>query len=38
MFAQAVAGLVASGLGSDAGVKSFAHTKATMAGWTRKSA
>ncbi len=36
LFAQAVAGLVASGLGSDAGVKSFAHTVETAAGWNRK--
>ncbi|MDZ4096698.1 MAG: sugar kinase [Paracoccaceae bacterium] len=36
LFAQGVAGLVASGLGSDAGVKSFDHTRATMAGWARK--
>lgn len=36
LFAQGVAGLVASGLGSDAGVKSFDQTKATMAGWQRK--
>jgi len=32
-FAQAVAGLVASGLGSDAGVQSYDHTLATMADW-----
>lgn len=36
LFAQGVAGLVASGLGSDAGVKSFSHTVETAAGWRRK--
>lgn len=35
-FAQAVAGLVASGLGSDAGVRSFEHTREVMAGWRQK--
>ena len=37
LFAQGVAGLVASGLGSDAGVKSFEHTVATAKGWRQKS-
>lgn len=34
LFAQCVAGLVASGLGSDAGVKSFADTVETVAAWS----
>mgnify|MGYP001253649562 CR=1 FL=1 len=35
LFAQTVAGLVASGLGSDAGVKSFEHTAETMTKWRK---
>lgn len=34
-FAQGVAALVASGLGSDAGVRSFADTQARVEGWLR---
>lgn len=37
-FAQAVAGLVASGLGSDAGVKSMQHTLDSMKTWKQKAA
>lgn len=37
-FAQGVAGLVASGLGSDAGVRSLEHTRQTMRGWRMKPA
>ncbi len=33
-FAQAAAGLVASGLGSDAGIRSFDHTVQCMNNWT----
>jgi sugar/nucleoside kinase (ribokinase family) len=36
-FAQATAGLVASGLGSDAGIQSFDHTLHCMKTWKRKS-
>jgi hypothetical protein len=32
-FAQAAAGLVASGLGSDAGIRSFEHTMDCMRTW-----
>lgn len=35
-FAQAAAGLVATGLGSDAGIRSFAHTLETMKAWKIK--
>ncbi|CAM5769474.1 fructokinase [Labrys miyagiensis] len=35
-FAQAAAGLVATGLGSDAGIRSFEHTTAQMEGWRTK--
>jgi sugar/nucleoside kinase (ribokinase family) len=35
-FAQAAAGLVATGLGSDAGIKSFEHTLECMKKWTIK--
>lgn len=35
-FAQASAGLVATGLGSDAGIRSFAHTVKTMKEWKFK--
>jgi sugar/nucleoside kinase (ribokinase family) len=35
-FAQAAAGLVATGLGSDAGILSFDHTLETMKRWTIK--
>lgn len=35
-FAQAAAGLVATGLGSDAGIISFEHTLATMKNWKVK--
>ncbi len=35
-FAQAAAGLVATGLGSDAGIVSFAHTQDRMTGWPVK--
>ncbi len=35
-FAQASAGLVATGLGSDAGIRSFDHTLETMKRWTVK--
>jgi len=37
-FAQAVAGLVASGLGSDAGVESFEQARRKMAEWRSKAA
>jgi sugar/nucleoside kinase (ribokinase family) len=36
-FAQAAAGLVATGLGSDAGIISFEHTLKTMKQWKTKS-
>jgi sugar/nucleoside kinase (ribokinase family) len=36
-FAQATAGLVATGLGSDAGIQSFEHTVTCMKTWTIKS-
>jgi sugar/nucleoside kinase (ribokinase family) len=36
-FAQASAGLVATGLGSDAGIRSFAHTLECMKTWKVKS-
>lgn len=36
-FAQASAGLVATGLGSDAGIMSFAHTLQTMKDWKIRS-
>jgi sugar/nucleoside kinase (ribokinase family) len=36
-FAQASAGLVATGLGSDAGIVSFEDTLATMKSWKVKS-
>jgi hypothetical protein len=32
-FAQAAAGLVAGGLGSDAGIRSFEHTLECMRTW-----
>jgi hypothetical protein len=35
-FAQASAGLVASGLGSDAGIRSFEHTLDCMKAWKVK--
>lgn len=35
-FAQAAAGLVATGLGSDAGIRSFDHTLKVMKGWKIK--
>jgi sugar/nucleoside kinase (ribokinase family) len=35
-FAQAAAGLVATGLGSDAGIVSFAHTLSAMESWPIK--
>jgi sugar/nucleoside kinase (ribokinase family) len=35
-FAQAAAGLVATGLGSDAGIRSFADTLAVMRSWKIK--
>ena len=35
-FAQAAAGLVATGLGSDAGIVSFEHTLQTMKNWKTK--
>lgn len=35
-FAQAAAGLVATGLGSDAGIESFEQTRNTMQKWTIK--
>lgn len=35
-FAQAAAGLVATGLGSDAGIRSFAHTLEVMKDWKIK--
>jgi len=35
-FAQAAAGLVATGLGSDAGIRSFAHTLDVMKTWKLK--
>lgn len=36
-FAQAAAGLVATGLGSDAGIESYEHTRRTMNEWKVKS-
>jgi hypothetical protein len=36
-FAQAAAGLVATGLGSDAGIESFSHTLSCMKNWKIKS-
>jgi sugar/nucleoside kinase (ribokinase family) len=36
-FAQAAAGLVATGLGSDAGIESFEHTRQRMKTWKVKS-
>jgi sugar/nucleoside kinase (ribokinase family) len=33
-FAQAAAGLVATGLGSDAGIRSFEHTRERMEAWS----
>jgi sugar/nucleoside kinase (ribokinase family) len=35
-FAQAAAALVATGLGSDAGIRSFEHTREAMNGWKHK--